>query len=67
MSKSKSCDARCHNATGEICACWCGGAFHGKGGQKNRERVLDNPEYLKEMFSTAPRGSKFEPDLFFGQ
>lgn len=37
MGQHRTCDARCHNATGPACACWCAGLFHGAGGQAARE------------------------------
>jgi len=41
MSKVKTCDARCHNAKGKICLCWCGGKFHGKANQPARDEFIE--------------------------
>lgn len=30
-SRSRRCDATCHNATGSDCTCICGGRYHGRG------------------------------------
>jgi len=37
VSKSRRCDARCHNAKRGACSCWCGGLFHGADGKRARE------------------------------
>lgn len=33
----RTCDARCHDAQGAKCACWCGGLFHGAAGKAARQ------------------------------
>lgn len=38
------CDAKCHNAQGEVCHCICGGAFHGVGSKI----ALDDRKYLSD-------------------
>lgn len=42
MSEVWSCDARCHNAKGLKCECWCGGVFHGKAGEPAREAFCES-------------------------
>lgn len=37
MGKVRTCDKRCHNAEKPACDCWCGGKFHGAGGEAARE------------------------------
>jgi len=34
MKRTRRCDARCHNAKGKRCTCWCGGLYHGVGHKK---------------------------------
>jgi hypothetical protein len=37
MGKTRVCGGTCHKAKGAKCRCWCGGVFHGAGGQLTRE------------------------------
>ncbi len=37
MGKTRVCGKRCHTAKCAKCRCWCGGLFHGAGGQAARE------------------------------
>jgi hypothetical protein len=62
MGTVRSCDARCHKARGPACSCWCGGVFHGAGGESARDA------FVKE-FGAEPADEKtFEkitdPDLW---
>jgi hypothetical protein len=45
------CDARCYLATGEECACVCGGANHGAGG----ERAEANTRQLAQAWADRAR------------
>jgi hypothetical protein len=38
---SRSCTAKCHNATEPDCDCVCGGAYHGKGAQAQQLMTND--------------------------
>jgi len=40
VGKTRSCDARCHNAKQPACDCWCAGHFHGAAGADNRKLFL---------------------------
>jgi len=42
-AKVRVCGARCHNAKGTKCTCWCGGAYHGMFNSSN-------PNFDKELF-----------------
>jgi hypothetical protein len=46
----RTCDSRCHDATGTQCNCWCKGQFHGAGGyQPEALSKVSNPEaFLKK-------------------
>lgn len=37
MGKVRVCGATCHKAKRPKCRCWCGGLFHGAGGQEARD------------------------------
>ena len=51
MGKVRRCNARCHNAKGTRCRCWCGGFFHGKdgAGAANREALARGTTELLEQ------------------
>lgn len=51
MGKVRRCGARCHNARGSRCRCWCGGFFHGENGtgQANREALAQGMTELLEQ------------------
>lgn len=36
MGKTRVCGKQCHNAKTKVCRCWCGGLFHGSGGEAER-------------------------------
>ena len=43
------CDAKCHNAKGDVCHCICGGLNHGCGFAQARENIKKLTDvYLKE-------------------
>jgi hypothetical protein len=67
MGSVKTCDGRCHNATGSRCACWCAGLFHGQAGAQARDAFtstfnLDEPPTTEHDFATALA----QGDLFTG-
>lgn len=41
-SKVRTCDARCHDARGPRCDCWCGGRYHGCGGLEAVRRFTED-------------------------
>ncbi len=47
MNKGRRCDARCHNAEGPRCQCWCNGFFHGKTGEVNRQVREEAARFLE--------------------
>lgn len=49
MGKVRRCDRRCHQAKGTRCRCWCGGFFHGAGGDVNRQALQDGMTGLLEQ------------------
>lgn len=65
---TRRCDATCHNARHDTCACICAGRYHGKGLEAARKQLTQdyaNEEaHLKEL---AKRGTvKYEkPQLPF--
>ena len=61
--RTRVCNATCHNAKGAKCRCWCGGKFHGSGGEAARQ------EFKKEFGNLARTLADFEkttnqPNLF---
>ncbi|MBA7647487.1 hypothetical protein ES703_55259 [subsurface metagenome] len=48
MEKNRRCDARCHNAKGTRCRCWCNGRYHGLG-HKKAIQLLDQDFYWLKM------------------
>lgn len=69
MGESRSCDARCHNAKGPHCACWCGGLFHGAAGKAAREAFVDafnetpkSPEQFDSL-TTSPGLFDVDPNI----
>lgn len=42
----RRCDARCYDASGEICTCICGGRNHGVGEVQARNNIYDQYEDL---------------------
>lgn len=51
MGRVRRCDARCHNAKGTKCRCWCGGKLHGGAGAANRAALAGavNEDAKKEL------------------
>lgn len=37
----RTCGERCHKAQRLKCRCWCGGLFHGEGGQAARDAFVE--------------------------
>lgn len=59
------CGAQCHNAKRAPCRCWCGGLFHGAGGESARAEfqaafVVDKVPTTAAAF----RELTGQPDLF---
>ena len=52
MSSVRHCDARCHDARGVTCACWCGGLFHGPNAEP--ARAAFRREYLDDVPPVPP-------------
>ncbi len=48
MNKARRCDKQCHEAKGSRCKCWCGGFYHGSGGDENRESLQEATKFLDE-------------------
>lgn len=40
MGSVRVCGGTCHKAKGATCRCWCGGVFHGSGGQDARDAFV---------------------------
>ena len=51
------CDARCHDAKGDVCRCICGGRFHGKGFAQAQHELTDevHAELLLEAGKAGAR------------
>jgi hypothetical protein len=39
--RTRTCDARCHEARGQTCRCWCGGRYHGRGARGIADLAAD--------------------------
>lgn len=59
MSTFRKCDSRCHTAKRKVCQCWCGGVFHGAGGQAARDAFV--AEYLKLPSTQEEFDKRTEP------
>ena len=55
-SKHRRCDARCHDAARQKCACWCGGIFHGAAGRRARQAFVDT--YGRDIPAESPELSE---------
>lgn len=53
------CDAKCHNAKGDVCHCICGGAMHGVGSKIALEdrKYLSDEEILENARKLGAGGS----------
>jgi len=49
MGRIRVCGARCHNAKGTRCQCWCSGAFHGSAGATNRLALTQGADQLLDQ------------------
>jgi hypothetical protein len=66
-NRPRLCGATCHNARGAKCRCWCGGLFHGPGGEENRAAFRS--AFGVDTVPTTERGfleATGQPDLFSG-
>lgn len=63
MGSLRSCDGRCHKAKGAACSCWCGGVFHGAGGESAREAFRESfteiPTDEQSFLEVTGQGSLF--------
>lgn len=70
MGDVRSCDARCHNAKGTHCTCWCGGLFHGRQGAAARqafaEAFNEMPSSLEQFDALTTSPGLFDVDTDAG-
>ena len=53
--RAHTCDARCYNAKGTECKCFCNGANHGKGFEYAVDNIIKNQQQFQSMGATLSK------------